>query len=281
MLKTQSFIFLQLQKTGCTHVEHLIRMHYDVEAGMKHKRLPKTSADARLPVLGGVRNPWDWYVSFYAYGCERRGGITNAYLLADGFSAPRWISVRNRLKNVTPTALLRRTPAFLTREATHRRAPWNAVMSDVDDVENFRRYMKMLFDPRHAFAAAMDYGFSPHRRDIGLFSYLYLWLYLRSHDQLFEADGAVAHALRDPGTLDAALAVTHFIPMEALETSLVSALEEIGVRKMAGVSTKGVKEARTNSSKRMPDYRHYYDDETRALVASRDRLIIERHGYVF
>lgn len=281
MIQSPSIVFLQLQKTGCTHAERLLRAHLGAEGDAKHQPLPKGWAEDGRLVLGGVRNPWDWYVSFFAYGCERRGGITDEYLLADGFTRPRARMARRRLPNVPAPALLRGAPAALSHETRHRSAPWAELLTDSGDVARFRRFLRRLLDPQHRFASAMDYGFSPHAGQIGLFGYLYLLLYLRDRRDLFTADSVVARARADLAALDPALVVDHFLPMERLDLSLADAVRAAGDPDAASAITAQAGQKRSNSSGRGADYRAYYDDDTAALVAEREALIIARHGYAF
>ena len=77
MIVTDRFVFVHMHKTGgqtinkiighCIDDHHVVGYHYPIA------ELPD---DAReLPVVGIVRNPWDWYASWYAF--NRRPGIRN------------------------------------------------------------------------------------------------------------------------------------------------------------------------------------------------------------
>ena len=68
MLITPWFSFLHVPKTGGSFVRRVLSDHLGdaVEATYHHEpweQLP----DRQLPVLCFVRNPWDWYVSWYHY----------------------------------------------------------------------------------------------------------------------------------------------------------------------------------------------------------------------
>jgi len=77
MIVTERFVFIHLHKTGgrtlndiitrCIPHSRVIGYHYP------RSEIPAESAD--LPVVGLVRNPWDWYVSWYAF--NRRPKISN------------------------------------------------------------------------------------------------------------------------------------------------------------------------------------------------------------
>jgi hypothetical protein len=73
MIATSRFVFLHLHKSGGTFVnECLLRFLPDARHVGYH--LPRSMIPAEavhLPVLGFVRNPWSYYVSWYSFQSER------------------------------------------------------------------------------------------------------------------------------------------------------------------------------------------------------------------
>jgi hypothetical protein len=69
MIATRQFLFVHMHKTGGQFVNQLLLQHYpDARAIGYH--LPRSEAPAglkSLPALAFIRNPWDWYVSWYAF----------------------------------------------------------------------------------------------------------------------------------------------------------------------------------------------------------------------
>ncbi len=74
MLLTSHFAFLHVPKTGGSFVASVLRSQLPQEtlipapgadAHLSWEQLPPEAAE--LPVLCFVRNPWDWYVSWYHY----------------------------------------------------------------------------------------------------------------------------------------------------------------------------------------------------------------------
>lgn len=69
MIVTDKFVFIHLPRTGGTFVSEVIRKFfpsaYEIGHHMPRQFLPKQYCD--LPVLGTVRNPWEFYVSLYHY----------------------------------------------------------------------------------------------------------------------------------------------------------------------------------------------------------------------
>ena len=84
------FVFLQLRKTGSTFVAEALRRELpegacDDSLG-KHADWSRIPAEATgKPVLVYVRNPWDWYVSWYHFN-QMLGGTPNGYwrMLSNG-----------------------------------------------------------------------------------------------------------------------------------------------------------------------------------------------------
>lgn len=73
MIVTQRFVFLHLHKSGGSFVNEALRRHFP-EAREIGYHLPRRMipADlAALPVLGLVRNPWSYYVSWHSFQRER------------------------------------------------------------------------------------------------------------------------------------------------------------------------------------------------------------------
>ncbi|HKT32331.1 MAG TPA: hypothetical protein VJS89_07560 [Gammaproteobacteria bacterium] len=69
MIATQRFLFVHLHKTGGQFVNRVL-LRYLPDAHAIGYHLPRSAAPPELralPVIGFVRNPWDWYVSWYAF----------------------------------------------------------------------------------------------------------------------------------------------------------------------------------------------------------------------
>ena len=76
MFVTDKLVYLQLQKTGCTHIVRLITELVGGElVGRKHGRLEKGFALEGRKIVGSVRDPWSWYVSLWAFGCIQSGTV--------------------------------------------------------------------------------------------------------------------------------------------------------------------------------------------------------------
>ena len=97
MIATDKFVFIHMHKTGGQSLGHIIERcmpsmqhigyHYPY-----HMLPEKFSA---LPVVGTIRNPWDWYISWYAFN-TRNAGNPVFFIVSDGFQA----DFKNTLSNL-------------------------------------------------------------------------------------------------------------------------------------------------------------------------------------
>ncbi len=73
MITTSKFVFLHLHKSGGTFAnEFLLRFLPDAQlVGYHLPRRMIPPAHAQLPVLGFVRNPWSYYVSWYTFQSKK------------------------------------------------------------------------------------------------------------------------------------------------------------------------------------------------------------------
>ncbi len=120
MIVTSRFVFLHLHKSGGTFVNQFL-LRFFPEAQLIGYHLPLAhlpSQYARLPLFGLVRNPWDYYASWYSfqatqpvpnalYGCasdDGRLGFTETVrnLVTLGEQPDRLAELRSRLPDQFP-----------------------------------------------------------------------------------------------------------------------------------------------------------------------------------
>ena len=100
MIVTKQFVFIHMHKTGGQSLNAIIKDciadHQDMGYHYPRHDVPPESAD--LPVVGFVRNPWDWYVSWYAF--NRRPKVHNLLfnVISDGGTATFKATVTNLIQ---------------------------------------------------------------------------------------------------------------------------------------------------------------------------------------
>ena len=274
MFISDKLAYLELQKTGGSHILKLLNANIAGEQSGKHNRAGD-ELNGKF-VLGSIRNPWDWYVSLWAYGCSGQGSI-------------RRLTTRKNLdldylRNVLPASMgkkslsLGETFRTLMAELKKDVGFWQRVYSDASNPVLFRDWLQRLLNKEHALEFGEGYGFSPISTHSGLLTYRYFRLY---------TSGAAVYTdsnLYSRGALSAFekshLMLNYAIRMESLEKDLLAALAHAGVELPPETQQEMLEQAnnKTNASKRK-NMEHYYDEACIKLVAEKDAFIIEKYDY--
>ncbi|HET6592802.1 MAG TPA: hypothetical protein VFG48_07790, partial [Xanthomonadales bacterium] len=137
MFISDKVIFLQLDKTASTHIAKLLDQVSPGEFRAKHSRL-EHDAGGRC-VIGSVRNPWDWYVSLWAYGCAGRGKVRR--YLTQPF--PR-MAFRLLKKNAMHPGAWPKVASKLAAHARNDPANWRRLYASAEDPALFREWLRLL-----------------------------------------------------------------------------------------------------------------------------------------
>jgi hypothetical protein len=246
MIVAGPLAYLEMPKTGCTHIAMLLRSLCGGRGvGAKHSRLPESlRADVRF-IVGSIRNPWDWYVSLWAFGCGGQGALYRQ--LTDS-------------QNPAPTPSARE---------------WRDTY--VDDPQGFRAWLRLLHDPARREEIGEYYADSPISWTAGLMTYRYSYLHFADLSDLYAPPIAAPERLQ---MLIARDRQDFTIHTERLEIDLVRTLHCCGFVLDAEQLSYVYSVEKTNASTRQ-SAAGYYDDETRELVGTRDRFLIDHYGYAF
>lgn len=258
-------IYLELHKTACSHVLKLLQALPSLHGKVLGKHNPLSSVPAselgdlscKLK-LGSIRNPWDWYVSLWAFGCLGKGGLHGQV--------------------TKPHNLGRKIKHLLLRGTCDKHLPeWKAVYESAAQPAAFRSWLKMLFSPKYKYDIGEGFGFAPLSGFAGLLTYRYLVLFTPNfvRDSRGIADAAQLEAYATGNAI-----LDCIIRSEKLEEDFRAAMRRLKLPPAEVETALARHTSRTNASERGP-YRDYYDAETRELVATRDRYLIHKFGYSF
>lgn len=272
MYVADRLVFVELHKTGGTHISTWLARLAPGEQVGKHNRVPPALRDRF--VIGSVRNPWDWYVSLWGYGCDGKGavfrtvtrGLDLGYLRRD-------LGIE---MGSSGYAVLRQTVADLQRPA----AAWRRLYRDVNDAWAFREWLQMMMDVSRRFDVAEGFGFSPVSQWTGILTYRYLRLFTTLDARLY-TDTTLATEAGARAALAKHRLVRRIIRTEHLEEDLIDALQRAGyaLTQEQCAAVRAGRHARTNTSRRR-SASYYYDAASIDLIARREALIIGEHGYV-
>ena len=269
MFVSEKIVFMELQKTGCTHIRNLLMEIVGGKFVERHIQADPRLFDGDRTFLGSVRDPWDWHVSLWAYGCDNRG---------DFFSnvTTTGIRLRNRGWKAHPVSLL--IEVLESRPNWHAKQ-WKRTFRDANDAGAFREWLHMLHDEAYWRDVGEGYWRYGLNRFAGLLTYRYM--------KIFTCRKGELDNLRSISTPEQLAAherehcfIDYFIRNERLESDLLDALQAMKVEIPDEVAAGMRSRPRTNTSSKRHGPGYYYDAETEKLVGDRDRLIVDKFGYL-
>ena len=246
MFISEKLVFIELHKTGCTHIRNLLNELLPGEFVGKHNQVSLDVSKKERFFLGSIRCPWEWYVSLWAFGCDKKGAVFNK------------VTAQDQLRGLEK---------------------WTRVYQSSEDVSAFREWLFMMNDKQYWHDFGEGFGGSPISQFAGLLTYRYMTLFCcKDHESVnlakLDSFDSLAEYARERCFVD------HFIRNEKLEADFFKVLELIGINvsieKRAELSLR----PKTNLSSRAHDAHYYYDSDTEKLVFERERFIVEKFGYV-
>ena len=234
MIATSRLLFIHLHKTGGQFVNRLLLEHL-ADARRIGYHLPRSEAPAELkslPAIAFMRNPWDWYVSWYAFNhaTPQRNPIFRA--VSEGGDADFKDTIHNLLHLGHPLNAAMREDIAQGLPETRENNLGSGITREV---------MRGFTDP-----------------DAGYLTWLTRYMCFT-------------------GGSPAGLRMGR---MEHLRDELPELLRSTGTEVTPSLADAIATAPAVNVSERR-DYRGYYDDELRDLVAERDWAIVESYSYEF
>jgi len=245
----EKFVFLALSKTGCTYTQRVLdRLLTGIRTDGRHLRMNeavniyKIDVSNRLKV-GNVRNPWDWYVSLWGYGCMGKGSL-----------------YRHLLQQ-------------------HPDKPIQSFYADVNDPELFQQWLKVLLLDDSIKTTIGDSGSQlPILKTAGLYSYRYL----KQYSCVSRRKIATLTSPAQIKAFDASENVVDlFIKTEDIDQGIAWLLNWLEVTPETLEKYQRIRETVNKNNSDRTNYQFYYDDFSRDLVGDREQLIIEKHNYRF
>ena len=264
MLVSKKLVFLELQKTGSTHIKQLLKKTVGGVNDGKHNQATPELRESGKAFIGSIREPWGWYLSLFTYGCQKKGGV---FLRTT--NPARWKQLRKAGTINGADAFAEYSPKFMREQ----------VYADPDNAENFRKWLKLvLTEGPHRALIEDGFAESPISAIGGLMTFRYFLLFVDGGVQVPESVNTLkklqAHEKKH-------LFVKHIIRNERLAEDLIHVIEACGETLTPDQQSQIRDAPRTNTSVRKFGKDHYYDDETIALVGEREKFIIEKFGYAF
>ena len=75
MFVSEKLLYIELPKTACSQIRDLLKHLVGGQNIGKHNRPSEELVSSERVIIGSIRNPWDWYVSLWAFGCDQKGSL--------------------------------------------------------------------------------------------------------------------------------------------------------------------------------------------------------------
>lgn len=269
MFVSDKIVFIELQKTGCTHIRNQLKELLGGEFVERHIQADPRLFTGNRYFLGSIRDPWNWHVSLWAYCCDGKGDFLSNV-------ATTGIRIRDRGWRIRPYSLF--IELLGSRPNWHAKQ-WKRTFRDVNDAGAFRQWLYMLHDETYWADVGEGYWRCAMNRFAGLLTYRYMKLFTCKKGELgglrtISTPEQLAEHERKNCFID------HFIRNESLESDLLAALKLTQIEIPRNATAEMMSRPRTNTSSKRHGSRYYYDTETEKLVGDRESIIIEKFGYV-
>lgn len=243
MFISDKFVFLELHKTGCTHIRKTLNYLLDGELIGSHNQASRDLFTEERIFLGSIRDPWEWYISLWAYGCDNKGGVFHNLLHS-----------KNRQR-------------------------WRETYINTSNAEAFRTWLHMMHDPENFADIGEGYSECSVSRISGLMTYRYLYLFCtKVGEQQNLNQQPTFENIKNYDNENCF--IDRFIRTENLEANLFRCIEEFGVNIPNNMKSEVLSIPKSNTSSRKFGPEYYYDIRSENLVAERERLIIDKFGYI-
>ena len=134
MYISDTVVYFEMHKTGCTHIRNLlVEFDHGVLDGKHNRANAKDTFDQPI-IATSIRNPWDWYVSLWAFGCMGKGELAHA--LKNGSS-----QITTDVAKILGKKVLGRRSAPITIGGE----TWKSLYDDVNNIGNFQLWLKLLW----------------------------------------------------------------------------------------------------------------------------------------
>ncbi|HAJ91408.1 MAG TPA: hypothetical protein DCO71_02085 [Gammaproteobacteria bacterium] len=267
MFVSDKLIYLHLQKTGGTHVTKLLSRYLPAERGKQvmHGSLPAGYVKNSKYVVGSIRNPWDWYVSLWAYGCEGRGAFIKK------LTEKKYGRYINRLGSNPVVAL-----QGIWNEYHKPRRQWTALFRDGKDTGLFREWLRLLLSSERKYDIGPEYAGSKLSSYAGAMTYCYIGIYTGGRAggtvaRISSAEELAAYD-REHNILD------DIIRTESLHDDLLRVIGVAGYV-LDAEQIEGIRNAGKTKTSTRHSVGKYYDNETLDLVMEKERFLIEKYDY--
>ena len=264
MFISKKICFIELEKTGISSIKKFLKSH--IEEGKitrPHDNVTNEILEKKLFFIGSIRNPLDWYISRWSYGCMMKN---------DDSMYRNLIKKRlsySRLNNIDKQYIKKIN--YFKNQIFKNSNYWSKLYSDPYSVKNFREWLKSILNSKKRDQLAEHYYFSSFYRNFGYMTFRYLVMFTKpdNRNQIFSNLEKYEDILDFDRNFNF---INYFVKVENLKSDLDKLFKILDLKVVNNLEI-------VNPSKRNPNINYYYDDECKNLVKKYEKFIFEKYKY--
>ena len=264
MFISKKICFLELEKTGISAINKFFKDHIkDGEATQPHDYVTEDLMKKELLFIGSIRNPYDWYISRWSYGCMMKNEDSLYKNLVN-----KRLSY-SRIKNINGQYLKKFT--YLKKQIFKNSKFWSELYSDSYNAKNFKKWLKALLGNNKKNELAEQYYFSSFNKNLGYMTFRYLIMFTNpnNRNQIFNT----LNSYNDIKNFDKEFNfINYFIKIENLYSDLNKLFKTLNLNVESNLE-------KINTSNRNQEINYYYDDECKEIVKNCDKFLFEKYNY--
>lgn len=264
MFISKKICFLELEKTGISSINKFLKDHIkDGETTQPHDYVTEDLMKKKLFFIGSIRNPYDWYISRWSYGCKMKNEDSMYKNLVN-----KRLSY-SRIKNIKGQYLKKFT--YLKKQIFKNNKFWSELYSDPYSAKNFQKWLKAILGNNKKNELAEQYYFSSFNKNLGYMTFRYLIMFTKpnSRNQIFNS----LNSYNDIKDFDKNFNfINYFIKIENLYSDLNKLFKTLNLNIESNLE-------KINSSNRNQEINYYYDDECKEIVKQCDKFLFYKYNY--
>mgnify|MGYP006147375645 CR=1 FL=1 len=269
MFVSDKLCFLELGKTGCSYIREILSQNIP-EGSLTHihDTISNDLLNSNSFFLGSIRNPFDWYVSLWAFGClKKKNDPLYSNLTSRRINPFRLSSInKNYFKKIK----------FIFNQLIKNIDKNKELYSDPLNANNFREWIKIILKEANKNQLGEHYAISNSNKFIGYMTFHYLLRFINP-GKLYMLFNNEITCFEDLKKFDKRFNfIKSTIKFENIDQDLLSIFNQLSI---PVDKEKIFKKKPVNKSIRLKDTMSYYDEETIKIVRQNDSLIFEKYKY--
>tara|TARA_B100000401_G_C52697271_1_gene667314 strand:- start:28 stop:822 length:795 start_codon:yes stop_codon:yes gene_type:complete len=264
MFISNKVCFLELEKTGISSIKKYLKHHIsDGVITRPHDYVTEDILQQKILFLGSIRNPLDWYISRWSYGCMMKN---------DDSLFKNFVNKRLNLNRINAIeGQLSNKIKYLKNQIFKKNKYIENLYSDPFNKNNFRLWLKELLTMGKKSSLAEHYFFTSLNKNFGYMTYRYLIMFTNPKHRreiYFKLNN-----LNDIKEFDKRYVfINNFVKIENLKDDLKKVIDKLNINEKVDIET-------VNPSKRNRELNYYYDNETINIVKNYDKFLFEKFNY--